>query len=85
MPDPRLGQRAACFIVPKQPGDVLTLEEIQAFLRHRGVSKSHWPEAVQMIEIFPMTSTSKFQRFALRKLAQLLRPGAGGRGEDPPP
>ncbi|WP_067851075.1 class I adenylate-forming enzyme family protein [Alicyclobacillus mali (ex Roth et al. 2021)] len=82
MPDPRLGQRAACFIVPKHPGDVLTLEEVQAFLRDRGVSKSHWPEAVQMIDSFPMTSTGKFQRFALREIAARLRPGAGGEGED---
>ncbi|WP_206831687.1 class I adenylate-forming enzyme family protein [Alicyclobacillus fructus] len=81
MPDERLGQRAAVFIVPKQPGDILTLEEIQAFLRDRGVSKSHWPEAVQMIERIPMTSTGKFQRFALRELAQHLRPGAGGKAE----
>jgi len=71
--------------VPKHSGDVLTLEEIQAFLRDRGVSNSHWPEAVQMIESFPMTSTGKFQRFALRELAARLHSGAGGRGEDPRP
>ncbi|WP_304458422.1 class I adenylate-forming enzyme family protein [Alicyclobacillus sendaiensis] len=79
VPDPRLGQRAACFIVPKQPGDVLTLAEIQSFLRDRGVSKSHWPEALHMIEGFPMTSTGKFQRFALRELAARLQ-----RGEEHP-
>ncbi|WP_052300564.1 class I adenylate-forming enzyme family protein [Kyrpidia tusciae] len=74
MPDERLGQRAAVFIVPKTPGDVITLEEVTGYLGEKGLSKNHWPEAVQMVESFPMTSTGKFQRFALREQAKRLKP-----------
>ncbi|HET7627278.1 MAG TPA: class I adenylate-forming enzyme family protein [Bacillales bacterium] len=72
-PDERLGQRAAAFIVPKQPGDVFKLEEVTRFLSEKGVAKTHWPEAVQMIDHFPMTSTGKFQRYALREKAVGLK------------
>lgn len=74
MPDERLGQRASVFIVPKNPSDVMKLEEITEFLEEKGIAKVHWPEAVQMVESFPMTSTGKFQRFALREQAKNLKP-----------
>lgn len=74
MPDERLGERAAVFIVPKESGDSLTLPEITRFLEEKGISKTHWPEAVQMVDHFPMTSTGKFQRYALREQAKDLKP-----------
>lgn len=74
MPDERLGQRAAAFIVPKAPGDVLDLREISAFLAEKGLSRTKWPEAVEMVEAFPMTSTGKFMRYTLRDRARALRP-----------
>ncbi|HET7579492.1 MAG TPA: class I adenylate-forming enzyme family protein [Bacillales bacterium] len=74
MPDDRLGQRAAVFIVPKDSGDVMDLEEVTRFLEEKGIGKTHWPEAVQMINDFPMTSTGKFQRYALRERAKTLKP-----------
>ena len=65
MPDERLGQRAAEFIVPKASGDVLDLREVSAFLGEKGLSRTKWPEAVEMVEAFPMTSTGKFMRYTL--------------------
>lgn len=72
MPDERLGQRAAVFIVPKDSQDAFLLEEVTQYLEERGIGKVHWPEAVRMVESFPMTSTGKFQRFALRELAKQM-------------
>lgn len=72
MPDERLGERAAVFIVPKEFGDTLPLEEVTGFLQEKGIGKNHWPEAVQMVKSFPMTSTGKFQRYALREQAKKL-------------
>lgn len=72
MPDERLGQRAAVFIVPKESTDVFSLEEVTKYLEKNGITKVHWPEAVEMISGFPMTSTGKFQRFALREKAKNL-------------
>lgn len=74
MSDERLGQRAAAFIVPKQPGAQMTLDEITNYLNEKGVNKQHWPEAVKMVDSFPMTSTGKFQRYALRAQAMEMKP-----------
>ena len=74
MPDERLGQRAAVFVVPKAPGDVLTLHDITAFLDDNHVSRTKWPEALEMVEEFPMTTTGKFMRYTLRERAEDLRP-----------
>lgn len=72
MPDERLGQRAAAFIVPKTPGDTLRLEDLTGFLQEKGVSRTKWPEAAEMIDAFPMTSTGKFMRYSLRERAERL-------------
>jgi acyl-CoA synthetase (AMP-forming)/AMP-acid ligase II len=74
MPDERLGQRAAVFVVPKTPGDTVALADLTAFLADKGLSRTKWPEAVEMLESFPMTSTGKFMRYSLRDRAARLRP-----------
>lgn len=74
MPDERLGERSAAFIVPKSEGDVLYLKDLTDHLNQNGIGKTHWPEAVKMVNEFPMTSTGKFQRYALREQAEQLKP-----------
>lgn len=65
-PDERLGERACAVITPK-PGQTLTLEEIQAFLKDRGVTKQYWPERLELRDTLPMTASGKIQKFALRE------------------
>lgn len=74
MPDERLGQRAAVFVVPATPGDDVALADLTAFLDEKGLSRTKWPEAVELVESFPMTSTGKFMRYSLRDRAEQLRP-----------
>ncbi|MCF7550790.1 class I adenylate-forming enzyme family protein [Pseudonocardia sp. WMMC193] len=74
MPDERLGQRAAVFVVPATPGEAVTLSDLTAFLDEKGLSRTKWPESVELVESFPMTSTGKFMRYSLRDRAQQLRP-----------
>ena len=74
MPDERLGQRAAVFVVPATPGDDVALADLTAFLAEKGLSRTKWPEAVELVESFPMTSTGKFMRYSLRERAGHLRP-----------
>ncbi|MFR9802064.1 class I adenylate-forming enzyme family protein [Pseudonocardia sp. RS010] len=74
MPDERLGQRAAVFVVPATPGDDVALADLTAFLEEKGLSRTKWPEAVELVESFPMTSTGKFMRYSLRDRAEQLRP-----------
>jgi non-ribosomal peptide synthetase component E (peptide arylation enzyme) len=67
-----LGERIATFIIPKDGGRILSLTDITAFLETKGISKSHWPEAIKIVEHYPMTSSGKVQRFILRTMAKDL-------------
>lgn len=65
-PDPVLGQRACCFIVPR--GHVkLTLEELCTHLLERGVSKVKLPERLELIEEMPVTPTRKIMKGRLKE------------------
>lgn len=74
MPDERLGQRAVAFVVPLEPGDQITLTDLTAHLEQRGMTKVKWPEAIELLDEFPMTNTGKFMRYALRERARELKP-----------
>ena len=73
MPDERLGERIAAFIILKNQGQTLSLAEVTDFLATNGISKEHWPEAIKIVDDLPMTSSGKVQRFALREKAKELR------------
>ena len=64
-PDPRLGERnCLCAIV--KPDTTLTLEEVVAFLKGR-VADYKLPEALVVMNDFPMTPTGKIRRPELVK------------------
>ncbi|MGO4888365.1 class I adenylate-forming enzyme family protein [Anaerobacillus sp. MEB173] len=73
MPDERLGERIAAFIILKDKLKALSLEDIKKFLSEKGISKNHWPEVIQIVESFPMTASGKIQRFAMREQAKELK------------
>jgi acyl-CoA synthetase (AMP-forming)/AMP-acid ligase II len=72
MPDERLGERIAAFIILNDNLRALTLEEVTQFLAEKGISKKHWPEAIKFVNSFPMTASGKIQRFAMREQAKEL-------------
>jgi cyclohexanecarboxylate-CoA ligase len=71
MPDKRLGERACAFVVVK-PGSSLTLADVVAFLSDRKVTKSYFPERLEILDAMPMTATGKIQKFVLREQAKDL-------------
>ncbi|MGO4888381.1 class I adenylate-forming enzyme family protein [Anaerobacillus sp. MEB173] len=73
IPDERLGERIAACIILKDSMKTLSLEDVTTFLSTKGVSKKHWPEAIKVVESFPMTASGKIQRFVLRKQARELK------------
>jgi acyl-CoA synthetase (AMP-forming)/AMP-acid ligase II len=73
MPDVRLGETMAAFIILKDKLKTLSFEDILKFLSEKGVSKKHWPEAIQIVESFPTTASGKIQRFAMREQAKELK------------
>lgn len=73
MPDPVLGERACCFAVPA-PDEQPELADLCAFLEGQGVTRTRWPEWLELLDELPMTPTRKVMKGELsaraRKLAQ---------------
>ncbi|MFJ8066853.1 class I adenylate-forming enzyme family protein [Psychrobacillus sp. NPDC096426] len=72
MPDERLGERIAAFIILKNSLEGLELEDVTQFLDKKGLSNKRWPEAIKIVESFPMTPSGKIQRFVMRQQAKEL-------------
>ena len=69
MPDARLGERA-CAFVATQPGAHIDLESMRAFLAGQEVSKTFWPERLEVLDQLPRNPTGKVLKFVLREAAR---------------
>ena len=59
----------ACACVTLAPGVTeFTFEEMQDFLREKGLAKQYWPERLEVLDTLPSTPSGKIQKFALRGL-----------------
>jgi len=77
MPDPRLGERACAFVIPRS-GEAPTLTELVAFLESRQLARHKHPERLELVTEFPMTPSGKVQKYKLREaLARSLGIGSG--------
>ena len=65
MPDQRLGEKC-CAYMELNPGETLSLEEIQTFMQKNNVAKYKWPERVEIIKQLPRTPTGKVLKYVLR-------------------
>ncbi|HSM19223.1 MAG TPA: AMP-binding protein, partial [Hyphomicrobiales bacterium] len=69
MPDPRLGERACCF-VHLVDGASLDLDGLKRHLAAQQLAKAYWPERLEIVEEMPRTATGKIQKFLLRERAK---------------
>jgi 3-phosphoshikimate 1-carboxyvinyltransferase len=69
MPDPRLGERACAFVV-LDDGAELELVDVQRHLDSHRVSKTYWPERLQLVGLLPRTPSGKIQKYVLRERAR---------------
>jgi cyclohexanecarboxylate-CoA ligase len=67
MPDERLGERACAFIVGE-----LDFETMLEYLDSHRVSKTYWPERLELVDSLPRTPSGKIQKFVLREQARAL-------------
>jgi cyclohexanecarboxylate-CoA ligase len=67
MPDPRLGERACAFVVPRSGAEPLTLDVITAYLLAQGTARQYLPERLETVDALPRTLTGKIQKFKLRE------------------
>jgi cyclohexanecarboxylate-CoA ligase len=71
VPDPRLGERACAFVVPKQGHD-LSFAQMAQFLSEQKVARQYLPERLEIVSELPMTPSGKVQKFKLREIAKDL-------------
>ena len=69
VPDPRLGERAAAYVILR-PGHSFTQEELQRFFAEHQMAKQYWPEFFAVCEDVPRTPSGKIQKFRLREMAK---------------
>jgi cyclohexanecarboxylate-CoA ligase len=69
MPDPRLGERACAFVVLTEDGE-LDFTAMQAHLDAHRLTKTYWPERLEVVAELPRTPSGKIQKFILRDQAR---------------
>ncbi|HEY0676320.1 MAG TPA: acyl-CoA synthetase, partial [Immundisolibacter sp.] len=71
MPDPRLGERACAFVTLKS-GAAFDFDALTAWLAQAGMSRTYWPERLEIVPELPRTASGKIQKFELRERAKGL-------------
>ena len=71
MPDERLGERACAFVVLDDTGE-LDFDTMLEYLDSHRVSKTYWPERLELVDTLPRTPSGKIQKFILRAQAREL-------------
>jgi acyl-CoA synthetase (AMP-forming)/AMP-acid ligase II len=65
-PDEILGERVCLFVVPSDPEDPPTLEQIVAFMREEGIAVYKLPERLELIDAIPRNPVGKILKRDLR-------------------
>jgi len=66
MPDEVLGERTCVYVVPK-PGETVTLEDVVAFMKDKGLAVYKIPERLEIIEAIPRNPVGKILKKVLRE------------------
>lgn len=66
MPDEKLGERTCVYLVPKE-GEQVTLEEIVAFMKEKGIAAYKLPERIEVVPAIPRNPVGKILKKDLRE------------------
>jgi cyclohexanecarboxylate-CoA ligase len=77
MPDPRLGERACAFVLPRA-GQSVTLDDIKAHLDRSLVAKQYWPERLELVSELPRAANGKIRKAELRERIAAMMADAKG-------
>lgn len=61
VPDEEYGERVCAFVIPAADHEV-TLDELAGWLDEVGLAKYMWPERLEVVDDFPLSSAGKIQR-----------------------
>ena len=64
--DEKWGETGKAFIVPKEPNDLVAIDEIHEFLAGK-IAKYKWPSHVQILDELPMTASGKIKKVELKE------------------
>lgn len=70
-PDERLGERVCAFVTTR-PGETLSFNAMIEYLTEKQISKTYFPERLEILEEMPQTPSGKLQKFKLREMASNL-------------
>jgi 2,3-dihydroxybenzoate-AMP ligase len=65
MPDAVFGEKACAFVVP-HPGQMLSFEELIAFLRSQQIASFKLPERLELVDELPVSPVGKILKRQLR-------------------
>jgi 2,3-dihydroxybenzoate-AMP ligase len=68
MPDPAYEERACAFIILRPGAESISVAELGAFLERAGLAKFKWPERIEIVTDFPMTSSGKLSKPRLKEI-----------------
>jgi non-ribosomal peptide synthetase component E (peptide arylation enzyme) len=68
MPDPAYEERACAFVVLAPGAEPITVPELGGFLEKAGMAKFKWPERIEIVSDFPMTSSGKVSKPRLKEI-----------------
>ncbi|MEV0373872.1 AMP-binding protein [Streptomyces sp. NPDC050636] len=68
LPDPYMGEQTCACIVPQDPADPPTLEEVHAALRARGLAAYKLPDRLESFSALPLTGVGKVDKRSLTGL-----------------
>lgn len=66
-PDERLGERV-CIVVVPAPGETVTLEEINAFLKEKDIAKYKYPEKLFLVDALPRNPLDKVMKNKIHEM-----------------
>jgi non-ribosomal peptide synthetase component E (peptide arylation enzyme) len=73
MPDPVLGERMCAYVIPRC-GELLTLQQLIAFLLNQEIAKHKLPERLEIVEELPLSPFGKVSKRDLtERITQLLK------------
>ncbi len=78
-PDGELGEVPVAFVVTR-PGFEPGRQELDRFLKERGLARYKWPEVVSRLDELPLTGPGKVNRRSLRELAASMQIGGDDAG-----
>ena len=64
--DDKWGETGLAFVIPKEEAQVVSIEEIQAFLEDK-IAKYKHPAKVKMMKELPLTATMKVKKSELKE------------------